>query len=98
MNVPTTVAARFGRGVTPLALILVMAFAGCARGGAGGPRGGGFRPPPMPGETAAGVQGRGGGRVGGGGARRGAGAVTGVSESDGVVVRLPLPEGDAVQR
>jgi membrane fusion protein (multidrug efflux system) len=100
MTVAKTPTARFGRGMgfrfAPLALALTLAALGCTKGGAGGP--GGFRPPPMPVETALVVQEKVSDRFEAVGSIEASEAITVVSEIDGVVVRLPFREGSAVRR
>src|SRR2546428_1223338 len=98
MIVLSAVTARLGRWALAAAPILI-ALAGCARGGAGGPGGGGgFRPPPMPVETASVVQSRVADRFEAVGTIEASEAITVVSEIDGVVVQLPFHEGSAVAK
>jgi len=98
MIVLSAVTARLGRWALAAAPIL-MALAGCARGGAGGPGGGGgFRPPPMPVETASVIQSRVADRFEAVGTIEASEAITVVSEIDGTIVRLPFKEGSAIGR
>ncbi len=97
MMVRSAVTARFGRGTLSASLLLLVALAGCGKGGAGGPGGMGFRPPPMPVETAPVVQGRVADRFEAVGTIEASEAITVVSEIDGVVVRLPFQEGSRIQ-
>ncbi len=78
----------------PGSLILLLALAGCGKGGAGG----GFQMPPMPVETAAVVQERVADRFEAVGTIEAAEAITVVSEIDGLVARLPFTEGANVKR
>lgn len=91
---PSTVAARIGRRARPAALILFISVAGCAGGGGAG----GFRPPPMPVETARVLQAPVADRFEAVGTIEAADAITVVSEIDGIVVSLPFREGSAVER
>ena len=92
------VTARSGRGRLPAALLLLVALAGCGKSGAGGPGGMGFKPPPMPVETAVVVQGVVADRFEAVGTVEASEAITVVSEIDGVVVSLPFREGAAIGR
>jgi len=78
----------------PAALLLLVVLAGCAKGG--GPGGMGFKPPPMPVETALVVQGRVADRFEAVGSIEASDAITVVSEIDGAVVRLPFTEGSGI--
>jgi len=73
-----------------------MALAGCGKGGGAG--GMGFKPPPMPVETAPVVQERVSDRFEAVGSIDASEAITVVSEIDGVVVRLPFQEGTSIGR
>lgn len=95
MIVPSKMTARSDRRSLAAALMLTAALAGCAKG-AGGPGGGGFRPPPMPVEIAVVVQGRVADRFEAVGTIEASEAITVVAEIDGVVVRLPFREGGAI--
>jgi membrane fusion protein (multidrug efflux system) len=75
-------------------LLLLVALAGCAKGG--GP--GGFKMPPMPVETAPVAQGRVADRFEAVGSIEASDAITVVSEIDGSVVSLPFTEGSAIQQ
>jgi len=88
----STVAARIGRLTRPAALILFIGVAGCAGGGGAG----GFRPPPMPVETARVVQAPVADRFEAVGTIEAADAITMVAEIDAIVVSLPFQEGGAV--
>jgi membrane fusion protein (multidrug efflux system) len=96
MIVLSAVTARLGRWALAAAPILVV-LAGCAKGGAGGP-GGGFKPPPMPVETASVVKSRVADRFEAVGTIEASEAITVVSEIDGAIVRLPFREGSAIRR
>lgn len=103
MIVPSKATDRSGRHALPAALLiltasLLTAFLGCAKGGAGGPGGGGFRPPPMPVEISVVVQERVSDRFEAVGTVEASEAITVVSEIDGVVTRLPFHEGSAIVR
>ncbi|HYQ88456.1 MAG TPA: efflux RND transporter periplasmic adaptor subunit [Candidatus Binatia bacterium] len=96
MKVSSVVTARPGLGKLPAALLLLVALAGCAKGG--GPGGGmGFKPPPMPVETALVAQGRVADRFEAVGSIEASDAITVVSEIDGAVVSLPFTEGSGVK-
>ena len=95
MIVPLKRTARAARAYPTVALILIAALAGCAKG-AGGPGGGGFRPPPMPVEVAVVVQEPVADRFEAVGTIEASEAITVVAEIDGVVVRLPFQEGSAI--
>ncbi len=88
--------ARFGRGALPAALLLLVALAGCGKGG--GPGGMGFKPPPMPVEIAPVVQERVSDRFEAVGTIEASEAITVVSEIDGTVVSLPFTEGSPIAR
>jgi len=94
MIAPSTVTARLGRWARPAALILFISVAGCAGGGGAG----GFRPPPMPVETASVIQEPVADRFEAVGTIEAADAITAVSEIDGLVVDLPFREGSTVER
>jgi len=94
MKVSSVVTARPGLGKLPAALLLLVALAGCAKGG--GPGGMGFKPPPMPVETALVAQGRVADRFEAVGSIDASEAITVVSEIDGTVVSLPFTEGSAI--
>jgi len=79
----------------PGVMLLLVALAGCGKGGAGGM---GFKPPPMPVETAPVVQGRVADRFEAVGSIEASEAITVVSEIDGTVVRLPFQEGTSIAR
>ena len=85
------------RIAVPFLTLLVLAFAGCGKGGAGGGAMG-FKPPPMPVETAPVVQERVSDRFEAVGSIDASEAITVVSEIDGTVVRLPFQEGTTVAR
>src|SRR5437016_5264106 len=91
---------RFGRGTIPALTLLLLALAGCGKGGPGPGAGGamGFKPPPMPVETAPVIQERVADRFEAVGSIDASEAITVVSEIDGVVVRLPFQEGTTVAR
>src|SRR2546427_226702 len=96
MKGSSAVAAWLGQGKFPAALLLLVALAGCGKGGPGG--GMGFRPPPMPVETAPVVQAPVSDRFEAVGTIEASEAITVVSEIDGTVVRLPFQEGSAIAR
>jgi len=84
------------KGSSAVWLLLLATLAGCGKGGAGG--GMGFKPPPMPVETAPVVQARVADRFEAVGSIEASEAITVVSEIDGAVVRLPFREGSAIAR
>ncbi len=90
---PSTVPAWIRHRARPAALILLIGVAGCAGGGGAG----GFRPPPMPVETARVIQAPVADRFEAVGTIEAADAITVVSEIDGTVVSLPFHEGSAVE-
>ncbi len=96
MKGSSAVAAWLGQGKFSAALLLLVALAGCGKGGPGG--GMGFRPPPMPVETAPVVQAPVSDRFEAVGTIEASEAITVVSEIDGTVVRLPFHEGSAIAR
>src|SRR5439155_23614028 len=91
---PSTVPAWIRHRARPAALILLIGVAGCAGGGGAG----GFRPPPIPVETASVIQEPVVDRFEAVGTIEAADAITAVSEIDGLVVDLPFREGSTVER
>ena len=79
-----------------VAVLLLLALAGCSKGGPGQGPAGGFKPPPMPVETAAVEQAPIADRFEAVGTVEAGDQITVVSEIDGLVEQLPFREGAAI--